>query len=228
MNSDGGDRKQLTTDPHSDNDSVASPDGRYIAFVSNRTGAENIWIMDADGGNQRRLTSQFIERSPDFSADSKWVFFNSWETGKATIWKVSVEGGEPEEVLPHTSFFPSVSPDGSLLAYIGDNALPSGKEKIFIVPLNGGSPIESFEGNFLLNWTPNGTGLTYPWMGPIEGQASRQIFNLWEQRLTSSAPRQLTKFSEPIFVHAWSRDGKKLAVLTAKYTSDVVLISNLK
>jgi Tol biopolymer transport system component len=70
--------------------------------------------------------------------------------------------------------------------------------------------------------------LSYPWSGPIEGQPGRQIFNLWEQLLDGGKPRQLTKFAEPIFVHAWSRDGKTLAVLTGKYTSDVVLISEVR
>jgi hypothetical protein len=45
---------------------------------------------------------------------------------------------------------------------------------------------------------------------------------------SASEPRQLTRFPDAIFVHAWSRDGKQLAVLTAKYTSAVVLITDLK
>lgn len=229
INSDGRDRRQLTTDPHADFDSVTSPDGRYVAFVSNRAGAENIWIMDIDGGNQRRLTSQFIERSPDFSADSKWVFFNSWETGKAAIWKIPVEGGEHVNAIAETSFFPTISPDGSLLAYVGDKTKSSSLEDVFISPSGGGPPIRSFEGNFVLNWTPNGKGLTYPWQGPISGQPHRSSFNLWEQLLDGSPPRQLTAFDEPpLFVHAWSRDGRQLAVLRATYTSDVVLITDFK
>jgi hypothetical protein len=63
---------------------------------------------------------------------------------------------------------------------------------------------------------------------PIEGQPSRQAFNLWEQTLGSSEPRQLTKFPDPIFVHACSRDGKQLAVLTGKFTSDIVLIREVR
>ena len=224
MKSDGSDRKQLTTDLHSDNDSVVSPDGRYIAFVSNRAGAENVWIMDADGRNQRRLTSQFIERSPDFSADSKWIFFNSWETGKATIWKVAVEGGEPVQVLNYPSFFPVISPDGRLLAFVGDKTKSSGLEGIFVAPSQGGPPIGSFVGNYVLNWTPNGKGFSYPWVGPISGQPLRSGFNIWEQTLDGGEPRQLTNFPDPIFVHAWSRDGKQPAVLTARYTSDVVMM----
>ena len=38
----------------------------------------------------------------------------------------------------------------------------------------------SFEGNYVLNWTPDGKGLTDPWQGSIEGQPNRKVFNLWD------------------------------------------------
>jgi eukaryotic-like serine/threonine-protein kinase len=226
MNSDGSDRKQLTTDPHWDTAAVVSPDGRYIAFMSNRASAENIWLMDIDGGNQRRLTNKFIERIPDFSADSKWVFFDSWETGKETIWKVPVEGGEPIQVVADLSDLQAISPDGSLLAYISLSApsgINPGSMKLFIAPSDGGPPIKSLDTHgYEYYWSPNRRSLTF--------RSNRDdLFNLWEQPLDGTEPRQLTNFtSEGILTHAWSRDGKQLAVARNKVTSDVVLISDLR
>ena len=147
MNSDGSDRKQLTTDPHWDTGAVVSPDNRYIAFMSNRSGSENIWIMDIDGRNQRRLTKKFIERIPVFSADSKWVFFDSWETGKETIWKIPVAGGEPISVVADLSDMQSVSPDGRLLTYVRWSATNPGSVRLFIAPTDGGPPVKSFDVN---------------------------------------------------------------------------------
>jgi hypothetical protein len=53
--------------------------------------------------------------------------------------------------------------------------------------------------------------------------------NLWEEPLDGNEPRQLTKFSSNgIRNYAFSRDGKQLAVSRARFTSDVVLISDVK
>jgi Tol biopolymer transport system component len=49
-------RRRLTDDPGSDIEPAWSPDGTRIAFASNRDGDWDIYVMDADGGNVRRLT----------------------------------------------------------------------------------------------------------------------------------------------------------------------------
>jgi Tol biopolymer transport system component len=224
MNSDGSDRRQLTTDTHWDTAPAVSPDGRYVAFMSNRGGAENIWLMDIDGENQRRLTSNVVGRVPMFSADSKWVFFDSEEIGKETVWKMPVEGGEPTQVVAEASFIQTLSPDGSLLVYIGDSGnARSNLIKLRIVPSGGGPPIQSFDApGWEYYWSPNRRSLTFRWKR--DG-----VVNLWEQPLDGNEPRQLTSFtSEGVLTHAWSRDGKQLALARSKVTSDVVLISDLR
>ncbi|MGI9072314.1 MAG: hypothetical protein ACR2JB_13600 [Bryobacteraceae bacterium] len=50
--------------------------------------------------------------------------------------------------------------------------------------------------------------------------------NLWSQPISSGPPRQLTHFHDRILAYDWSPDGKRLAITRAKYSSDVVLISN--
>src|SRR5690349_17513474 len=47
----GGTAKRLTGGPAFDSEPVFSPDGRRIAFVSDRSGSDNIWLIDVDGGN---------------------------------------------------------------------------------------------------------------------------------------------------------------------------------
>ena len=64
MNADGTGEVALTSSPGRDEDPVWSPDGRAIAFQSERSGRFEIWVMDADGRRQRRIT--------DMPAGSFW------------------------------------------------------------------------------------------------------------------------------------------------------------
>lgn len=78
MTSDGFNRKQLTT--IGDNyDPAWSPDGEKIAFISNRTGSSEIWVMNKDGAGQRKLTNTGATRanSPLWSEDGERIIFNS-------------------------------------------------------------------------------------------------------------------------------------------------------
>ena len=56
MATDGSEKRQLTTDPGRDYPHSWSPDASEIAFTSERDGANRVWVMDADGAEQRRLT----------------------------------------------------------------------------------------------------------------------------------------------------------------------------
>jgi Tol biopolymer transport system component len=61
--------QQFDAQPH------YSPDGKTIAFVSDRSGSDNLWVMNADGTNPRALTRDVDQKyqSPTFTSDSKYV-----------------------------------------------------------------------------------------------------------------------------------------------------------
>ena len=86
MNIDGTGLTQLTNTPWEDNDPEWSPDGTKIAFKSTRqtqqSAREEIYTMDADGGNVQRLTSTTgwqSDHDPSWSPDSKTIVFNRVE-----------------------------------------------------------------------------------------------------------------------------------------------------
>ena len=223
MNVDGTASKQLISDPGSNICPSVSRDGRFIVFVSDRSGSSQVWKMDANGDNQKRLTKGSDDSWPQFSADGQWVIYQNSVDGKRTLWKVPVEGGNPIQLTDRPSVYPIVSPDGNWIScyYRAETKSPW---KLAIIPIAGGEPHKSFDIPptvtvlSLVRWTPDGRALAY-----IDNREG--VSNVWSLPLNGSKPARLSDFTtERIFWFDWSRDGKQLALTRGTTTSDVVLV----
>ena len=224
VNPDGSNKAQLTAGGGDNYSPAVSPDGRYIAFASNRNGSLNIWLMNAsDGSEVRQLTFGDGNSYPAFSPDSQWVVYDNQSEGATTIWKVSVEGGEPVRLADHARM-PIVSPDDQFVAY---RYYPEGKPAgVAIAPFQGGSlvrqlpiPIRDWQ---RVAWLRNGTALSY--IDMVNG-----VSNIWSYELSSNSTKQLTDFrADQVFAYAWSPDFKLLACLRGPEVRDVSLIGNQK
>lgn len=107
----GGVATQLTTQASYEANPVWSPDGKQIAFASDRNGNLDIYVMSADGGAARRLTYHSASEIPStFTPDGKFVLFSAsiqdpavsamFPSGTMTeLYKVPVDGGRTEQVL---------------------------------------------------------------------------------------------------------------------------------
>jgi Tol biopolymer transport system component len=94
----GGQAKPFMTGQPFDTQAVFSPDGKRIAFVSDRSGAENLWIADADGSNPKQLSfekgmSSFV--SPVWAPDGQFVYVSRTEPalGAFELWMYDRAGG---------------------------------------------------------------------------------------------------------------------------------------
>lgn len=107
----GGEAIRLTTQGSYESNPIWSPDGKSIAFASNRHGNFDIFLMSSEGGAARRLTTHSTSEIPTaFSRDGKYVLFTASIQDPASsalyptptmseLYKISVNGGRTEQVL---------------------------------------------------------------------------------------------------------------------------------
>ncbi|HEV2763099.1 MAG TPA: DPP IV N-terminal domain-containing protein, partial [Pyrinomonadaceae bacterium] len=115
---DGGTAVKLSTGSDEDEQPSWSPDGSKIVFVRNYSSATaQVWVMDADGSNQRNLTNYewAFNRTPAWSPDGSKIAFQRWND----IWLMDADGlNQTQITFAEVGGYnkPSWSPDGTQIA----------------------------------------------------------------------------------------------------------------
>jgi len=103
-----------------------SPDGKHIAFRSDRSGTHEIWVSEATGENAQRLTffNGPLTGTPRWSPDGQFIAFDSRPGGNPDIYVVSANGGPPRRVTssPYEDVVPSWSRDGRFIYFASNRS----------------------------------------------------------------------------------------------------------
>jgi len=132
--------EQLTFGPDLQGYPAWSPDGRRVAFASNRLGNSDIWVQQLSEPEPTRLTSSpGRDWQPDWSPDGKWIAYRSEQNGGG-LYVVAADGGEPRQLTDFGSH-PRWSPAGDLILFSNATSR-TGARKLYVVDPSGGASRE--------------------------------------------------------------------------------------
>jgi len=135
-----------------------------IAFVSTRDGTKEIYLMDYDGSNQRRITyHNTITISPDWSPDNEQIVYTSFSRGTSDLYIVNRRGGGRIRLATGVNLntSPTFSPDGKDIAFVGS---VSGNPDIYLIGADGKNMRRLTTSNSIEStpaWSPTGRQISF-------------------------------------------------------------------
>jgi Tol biopolymer transport system component len=196
-----GTPRQITSDPGWEAEPALSPDGSFVAYVSDRSGNPDVWVSDVRGGEPLRLTDDpASDTSPVWVPDGSAIVFVSDRGAGPAIWKAPRLGGSATHLVAN-AMDPAISPDGSRVAFA--RAAPSGYYRIAVASLAAPTLVA-----FLTRdedgvwdhrqpaWSPDGRQIAYA-----------DARNLWLVPAAGGRARRVTSSPGPDGEPAWSPDG---------------------
>ena len=226
-------KTRITHDAAVDIMPVFSPDGKEIAYASNREGSFDIYVIPADGGAPTRLTHHPDDAlHPTFSPDGRRVAYCrlSSRTNRWEIWMTDRDTGQ--EKLLHYGMFPEWNPDPSRPSIV----FQQGRERsqrffgiwtIDLVDGEASAPTDiASAANYACmhpTWSPDGSRIAFVAVPEQElgGDGRPGLADIWIIGADGRERRQLTQSGSFNMQPAWSRDG------TIFFTSDRSGIDNI-
>jgi len=179
-------------------DPAISPDGKFVAFISDRTGTFDIWVIQANGSGQTNLTQgRFGDmrapvRAIGFSADGSEVWSSGTQDRRLRLWPLM--GGMPHNFLDEHAAEVAWSPDGARLVY---HTWEPG-DPTFVADQNGANPRQIVQNepglhNHYPTWSKDGR-----WIYLVRGRPATNEMDLWRISPDGSGLEQLTRLNTDI------------------------------
>jgi Tol biopolymer transport system component len=204
---------------------AASPaSAGLIAFVSTRDGNGEIYVMNADGSDQRRLTNYRLwDGFPDWSPDGKQIAYYSYLSERNWVIKVmDADGSNPRQLTGGAACdgAPFWSPDGTRIAYTSAaDCIPSHRD-VYVIDADGGDPLNVTPhpaDDSGASWSPDSSQLLFS--SDRDGN-----YELYVMDADGGNVRRLTENDAADRAPAWSPDGTRIAFYSNRDGNDEIYV----
>ena len=196
-----------------------SPDGKQIAFISDRTGYNEIYIINSDGGAARQVTNDKSDNiHPHWSPDGERIIYCSARdnTDQAyapegevyEIYTIKVDGTDAKRITNDKGIntYPSYSSDGRRIVF--RKIIEQKNSEIFVMNADGSSPRNltnnpAFDG--WPRWSPNNSKIVFG------SNREGKDYEIYVMNADGSSAQQITKLHGRNTSPKWSPDGKKIS-----------------
>jgi Tol biopolymer transport system component/DNA-binding winged helix-turn-helix (wHTH) protein len=204
--------KSSTGDNYSETFGLAWTFSGKIAYSSRASGNADIWLMDADGGNQRQLTFDTLRETwPAVSSDDRYVVFSAEGRDGAHIWRINADGSNRQR-LTHGKGerHPNISPDGRWVHF---TSMDLGWPAVGRVSIDGGeTKLLTHDRSAVPVVSPDGKTVACLY---FDESALRWMVTLIP--LQGGDPKLLNDVPAPDwFLLQWTPDGRGLAYITSR------------
>ena len=226
MEVDGNNQRRLTNNPNLDTHPSWSPDGKRIAFMSDRDEHFNIpgglpnfeiYVMGTDGGNPQNLTNDPNDDSaPSWSPDGKRIVFSSDRDGNGEIYVMDDDGGNQQRLTDNDfhDTHPSWSMDGERIAFmskrdghfIGEFGL---SYEIYVMDADGGNQqnlTNNRKTDVSPSWSPDGKWIVFS----ADRKGDDVNFEIYVMDADGNNQQRLTNNRVHDTSPSWSSDGKRI------------------
>ena len=193
-----------------------SPDGKYVAHVSEEAGKQGIWIGQVAAASQVQILPPAAARfrGLSFSRDGNFIYFVAadWDNAKGALFQIPVLGGAPRKLIEDIQSPITLSPDGKRLAFLRELSL---KENALIVANLDGSEARQlakhsapdFFSTMATAWSPDGQVIACVYQNTTGGYYENVVaVSVADGTETPIAPRRWWQVGQV----SWLADGKGL------------------